>query len=89
MTQYLTAEERTDIEDLIRSFDNHGCGNGFDIRAQVALRRLLNVLEEAEQVIERYEAAIGQNGKRPRSFSPICSHSLHLCVREAPRGTAE
>ena len=65
MTQYLTVEERTDVEDLIRSFDNHGCGNGFDIRAQVALRRLLDVLDEAEQVIEKYEATIGQNAKRP------------------------
>ena len=65
MTQYLTAEERTDIEDLIRSFDNHGCANGFDIRAQVALRRLLSVLYEAEGVIERYEAGIGQDAKRP------------------------
>ncbi len=55
MTEYLTAEERTQIEDLIRSFDNHGCANGLDIKAQAALRRLLHVLHEAEQAIEKYE----------------------------------
>ncbi len=57
MTQYLTAEERTQIEELIRSFDNHGCANGLDIKAQAALRRLLHVLHEAEQAIEKYEEA--------------------------------
>ncbi len=53
MTQYLTAEERTQIEELIGSFDNHGCANGLDTRAQAALRRLLQVLHEAEQAIEK------------------------------------
>ncbi len=65
MTQYLTIEERSDIEDLIRSFDNHGCGNGFDIRAQIALRRLLDIVQEAEQVIEKYEAGSRHTTKQP------------------------
>ena len=33
MAQYLAADERAGIEHPIRSFDNHGRGNGFDIRA--------------------------------------------------------
>ena len=65
MTQYLTVEERSDIEDLIGSFDNHGCSNGFDIRAQVALGRLLSILDEAEQVIETYEASPRLNTHQP------------------------
>ena len=53
----LTREERSDIEELIKNFDNHGCGFGYDLQAQEALRLLLNALDEAEQVIEKYEAA--------------------------------
>ena len=53
----LTQEERSEIEELIKNFDNHGCGFGYDIQAQEALRRLLDALDEAEQVIEKYEAA--------------------------------
>ena len=53
----LTQEERSEIEELIKNFDNHGCGFGYDIQAQEALRRLLDILDEAEQVIEKYEAA--------------------------------
>ncbi len=65
MTQYLTAEERTEIEELISSFDNHGCANGLDIRAQAALRRLLHVLQEAEQAIEKYEAGLRHIANQP------------------------
>ena len=65
MTQYLTAEERTQIEELIRSFDNHGCATGLDIKAQAALRRLLHVLHEAEQAIEKYETGMGHKAGRP------------------------
>ena len=54
----LTQEERTEIEELIKNFDKHGCGFGYDIQAQDALRRLLDALDEAEQVIEMYEAAL-------------------------------
>ncbi len=56
MGQYLSTEERTGIEELIASFENHGCANGFDKMAQVALRRLLDALKQAEQAIQRYEA---------------------------------
>ncbi len=48
-TRTLTASERREIEDLIRAFDNHGCGLGLDLKAQVALRRLLEALDEAER----------------------------------------
>ncbi len=65
MTQYLTAEERTQIEELITSFDNHGCATGLDIKAQAALRRLLDVLNEAEQVIEKYETGVPQKAQQP------------------------
>ncbi len=65
MTQYLTVEERTQIEELITSFDNHGCANGLDIRAQAALRRLLHVLHEAEQTIEKYETGIRLKAEQP------------------------
>ena len=65
MTQYLTADERTQIEELIRSFDNHGCATGLDIKAQAALRRLLHVLYEAEQAIEKYE-----KGRRHKAEQP-------------------
>ncbi len=65
MTQYLTSEERTQIEELIRSFDNHGCATGLDIKAQAALRRLLHVLHEAEQAIEKYETGMRHKAGRP------------------------
>jgi hypothetical protein len=48
----MTAGERNQIENLIRAFDGHGCSNGFDLLAQGALRRLLEILDEAERTIE-------------------------------------
>ena len=56
--QNLTVEERTQIEGLIRAFDNHGCGIGLDVQAQAALRRLLSALDDAEQTAEKYRAMI-------------------------------
>ena len=47
---FLTAEEREQIEELIQAFDDHGCGIGLDVQAQVALRRLLEA--EAERALE-------------------------------------
>ncbi len=47
----LTDGERTDIEDLISSFNNHGCDMGLDVKAQIALRRLLDALDQAEEII--------------------------------------
>ncbi len=55
MTPALSGEEKVQIEELIRSFDNHGCATGLDIKAQSALRRLLDALQEAEQTIRRYQ----------------------------------
>ena len=53
----LTHEERTDIEDLITSFDNHGSGMGLDIKAQIALRRLHDVLDQAEETIDSHSTS--------------------------------
>jgi hypothetical protein len=59
----LTVDERAQIEALIQAFDNHGCGLGLDIQAQVALRRLLGALDEAEQAVEQFrELIIEQRG---------------------------
>ncbi|HAL46703.1 MAG: hypothetical protein FI707_12230 [SAR202 cluster bacterium] len=58
--QLLSVEERQDIESLIASFDNHGCGMGLDLIAQKALRRLLDALDDAEKIIS--EQGAGQAG---------------------------
>ena len=67
----LTMAERTQIEALIRAFDDHGCGLGLDIQAQAALRRLLEALQEAEQAADRYHAMIpeqhGTSGRGPQA----------------------
>ena len=47
-TLLLPTEEREQIEELIKSFDDHGCGFGLDIQAQIALRRLLDIIDDAE-----------------------------------------
>ena len=56
-TNQLTEQERGDIEALIKSFDNHGCGMGLDLKAQVALRRLLDALDHAEETIASYSTS--------------------------------
>ncbi|MCH8310615.1 MAG: hypothetical protein IIB17_09005 [Chloroflexi bacterium] len=48
-TPLLPTEEREQIEELIKSFDDHGCGFGLDIQAQIALRRLLEIIDNAER----------------------------------------
>ncbi len=59
-TRLISPEERQQIESLIASFDNHGCGMGLDVLAQRALRRLLDALDDAEHIIA--EQAPGQVG---------------------------
>ena len=54
----LTAPEREEIESLIKSFDDHGCGMGLDIKAQAALRRLLDALDQSEETVRECEAMI-------------------------------
>ncbi|HJO82946.1 MAG: hypothetical protein QGG34_12330 [SAR202 cluster bacterium] len=49
--ELLSVAERRDIEALITSFNNHGCGTGLDVIAQKALRRLLDALDDAERII--------------------------------------
>ena len=62
MTQvyHLSTDERNEIEALIKSFDNHGCGFGLDLKAQVALRRLLDALDDVERTIEKYQTMASQ-----------------------------
>ena len=50
-TSRLTGNERREIEDLIKAFDDHGCGTGLDVRAQAILRRMLEVVDEAERLM--------------------------------------
>ena len=64
--KHLTDEERTQTEALIRAFDNHGCGLGLDLQAQVALRRLLAALDEAEGVIEVVTVQLDELRERMR-----------------------
>ncbi len=52
----LSQEERQRIETLIKSFDNHGCGFGFDLQAQVELRLLIDKLDDANRTIKGLEA---------------------------------
>ncbi len=58
-TLLLPVEEREQIEELIRSFDDHGCGFGLDIQAQIALRRLLDIIENVERDISEDDSNIG------------------------------
>ncbi len=45
----LTADERSEIDDLLAKFVNHGCGMGLDVRAQAVIRRLLEVVDASER----------------------------------------
>lgn len=50
----LTSKERRKIEELIKAFDNHGCGLGLDVKARAAMRQLLDVLDEANGIIQEH-----------------------------------
>ncbi len=56
----LTEEERERIEPPIKSFDNHGCGFGFDLQAHVELRLLIDKLDDANRTIKEFEAEVGR-----------------------------
>ena len=43
---------KEEVEGLIKNFDNHGCGFGYDAQAQVLLRMLLEVVEKAQGIID-------------------------------------
>ena len=47
----LTIEERQRIDDLIRAFDDHGCGLGLDLQAQKLLRRLLEAVDSGARAV--------------------------------------
>lgn len=55
-TYQITEADRERIEKLIKSFDDHGCGFGFDVQAQDELRLLLDALDEANRVIDMHES---------------------------------
>lgn len=56
----LPADEREQIEDLTISFDNPGCGFGLDIQAQIALRRLLEIIDNAEGALKAKGEQVGR-----------------------------
>ena len=63
MTQLhnITESDRERIEKLIKSFDDHGCGFGFDVQAQEELRLLLDALDDlrSRKLIDSYSLGTG------------------------------
>ena len=56
----LPADEREQIEDLTISFDNPGCGSGLDIQAQITIRRLLEIIDNAEGALKAKVEQVGR-----------------------------
>ena len=56
----LPADEREQMEDLTISFDNPGCGFGLDIQAQIALLRLLEIIDNAEDALKAKGEHVGR-----------------------------
>ena len=56
----LPADEQEQIEDLIISFDNPSCGYGLDIQAQIALRHLLEVIDNTEDALKAKGEQVGR-----------------------------
>ena len=56
----LPADEREQVEDLTISFDNPGCGFGLDIQALIALRRLLEIIDNAEDALKAKGEQVGR-----------------------------
>lgn len=48
----LTDEVRGDVEALIKNFDNHGCGFGYDADAQKLFRILLDAIDKGQEIID-------------------------------------
>jgi hypothetical protein len=47
----LTDEVRGDVEALIKNFDNHGCGFGYDADTQRLFRVLLDAIDRGQQMV--------------------------------------
>jgi len=45
---------------LTISFDNPGCGFGLDIRAQITIRRLLEIIDNAEGALKAKGEQVGR-----------------------------
>lgn len=58
----LADDVRDEVERLIKSFDNHRCGFGYDVQAQDLLRVLLEVIDLAQGITDS-----GRFGARMRS----------------------
>ena len=61
-------KERQRVNDLIRAFDDHGCGLGLDLQAQELLRRLLEAVDSGNATLtelthERDQLLARLNGK--------------------------
>ena len=54
MSKVVLLEEavREEVEELIKNFDNHGCGFGYDVQAQGLLRRLLEAIDKGRGIID-------------------------------------
>ena len=48
----LSDEATVDGEMLIRNFDNHSCGFGYDVEAHGLLRILLDAIERCQNIID-------------------------------------
>ena len=57
----VTSAERKEIKDLIKAFDNHGCSLRLDLKAHVALRRLLEALDPiSADIVSFLSCPLGQ-----------------------------
>lgn len=48
----LSDDMRGKVEKLIKNFDDHGCGFGYDAEAQVLLRGLIDIIDRGQEVID-------------------------------------
>ena len=48
----LPDDVREDVEALIKNFDNHGCGFGYDADAQRLFRVLLDAIDRGQQMVD-------------------------------------
>ena len=48
---------KDEVEVLIKNFDDHGCGFGYDVQAQGLLRMLLEAVDRAQEIIDGSSAS--------------------------------
>lgn len=69
----LAGAVRFEVEELIKNFDNHGCGFGYDVQAQGLLRRLLEAIDTGQEIID---SESGRTSAMPESQACIKSQTL-------------